>query len=121
MLKDSEKLRFVKREHLDRTADFFEKHGGKTIVLARFLPIIRTFAPFVAGAGRMDYRYFITFNFVGGIVWVALFSLVGNFFGGLPIIRDKFSMVIIVMELISFIPVVIQVIKARKTDNLRDD
>lgn len=112
LLKDSKKLTFIKREHLDQTSAFFDRHGGKTIVLARFVPIIRTFAPFVAGAGRMDYRYFITYNIIGGVSWVALFSLTGYFFGNLPFIKDNFSLVIIAVVLVSFIPVAVQFIKS---------
>ncbi len=106
--------RWVKKEYLDRTHAFFEKHGGKTIFLARFVPIIRTFAPFVAGVGRMSYGYFITYNFVGGITWVMLFTLAGYFFGNIPFIKEHFSIVIIVIILLSLVPVVIEGWKARR-------
>ncbi|RME91593.1 MAG: DedA family protein [Anaerolineae bacterium] len=106
--------RWVKKEYLDRTHAFFEKHGGKTIFLARFVPIIRTFAPFVAGVGRMSYGYFVTYNIVGGITWVSLFTLAGYFFGNIPFIKEHFSIVIIVIILISLVPVAIEGWKARR-------
>ncbi len=108
-----EKIRFVKREHLERTHEFYEKHGGKTIVLARFMPIIRTFAPFVAGIGRMTYGRFITYNVVGGLVWVWLFTLVGYFFGNLPVVKDNFTLVILAIIVISVLPAVYEFLKAR--------
>lgn len=107
-------IRFLKKEYLDRTKKFYDKHGGKTIFLARFIPIIRTFAPFVAGVGRMRYGYFITYNVVGGIVWTALFLFGGYFFGNMKIVQDNFSLVIIAIVLISALPAVIEFLKARK-------
>lgn len=106
--------RFLKREYLDRTHAFYEKHGGKTIFLARFIPIIRTFAPFVAGVGRMSYGYFFTYNVVGGLVWTALFIFGGYFFGNLPIVKDNFSLVIMAIILISVLPAVWEVWRNRK-------
>ena len=106
--------RFLKREYLDRTHAFYEKHGGKTIILARFIPIVRTFAPFVAGVGRMNYGHFITYNVVGGIVWTALFTLGGYFFGNLPIVKENFSLVIMAIIAISVLPAVWAVIRNRK-------
>ena len=106
--------RFLKREYLDRTHAFYEKHGGKTIILARFIPIVRTFAPFVAGVGRMNYGHFITYNVVGGIVWTALFTLGGYFFGNLPIVKENFSLVIMAIIAISVLPAVWEVIRNRK-------
>jgi membrane-associated protein len=106
--------RFIKREHLRRTRLFYEKHGGKTIIYARFIPIIRTFAPFVAGIGTMSYRKFISFNIIGAIVWVVLFLGAGFLFGNIPVIKNNFSTVIIAIILISLIPVVIEFFKARK-------
>jgi len=107
--------RFLKKEHLDRTQAFYNKHGGKTIFLARFIPIIRTFAPFVAGIGRMRYGYFITYNVVGGIVWTGLFIFSGYFFGNVPFIKNNFSLVVIAIILISFLPPVVEYLRSRKS------
>jgi membrane-associated protein len=113
----SGQVRFLKKEYLDRTHAFYEKHGGKTIILARFVPIIRTFAPFVAGVGAMTYSHFIVYNVVGGIAWVSLFLFLGYFFGGLRFVQDNFSIVVIAIILISVLPAVYEFIKerARKT------
>lgn len=106
-------IKWIKKEYFDKTHAFFEKHGGKAIFLARFVPIVRTFAPFVAGIGKMTYGYFITYNFVGGIVWVALFTLAGYFFGNIPFMKENFEYVIIVIILVSLLPVVYEGWKAR--------
>jgi membrane-associated protein len=106
-------IRFLKKEYLDRTQAFYEKHGGKTILLARFVPIVRTFAPFVAGVGKMRYSYFISYNVFGGIFWTALFIFGGYFVGNLEIIKNNFSLVVILIILISIMPGVIEIVKAR--------
>lgn len=107
-------IRFLKKEYLDKTHAFYEKHGGKTIILARFVPIVRTFAPFVAGVGAMTYSHFITYNVVGGILWVLIFTLGGYFFGNLPFVQDNFSLVVIAIILISVMPAVYEFIKSRR-------
>lgn len=107
-------IKWIKREYLDRTHAFFQKHGGKTIFLARFVPIVRTFAPFVAGMGKMSYGYFISYNIFGGIVWVLLFTLLGYFFGNIPFVKANFELVIIAIILISVIPAVWEALKARR-------
>ncbi len=107
-------IRFLKKEYLDRTQAFYEKYGGKTILLARFVPIVRTFAPFVAGVGKMRYGYFISYNIFGGVLWTALFVFVGYFFGNLPFIQNNFSLVVIAIILISILPMVYEFIKAKR-------
>jgi membrane-associated protein len=107
-------IRWIKKEYLERTHAFFEKHGGKTIFLARFVPIIRTFAPFVAGVGRMSYGYFFSYNVFGGIVWVGLFSAAGYWFGNIPFIRDHFSVVVLAIIVVSVLPMAIELWKARR-------
>jgi len=106
-------IRFLKKEYLERTHAFFEKYGGKAIILARFIPIIRTFAPFVAGVGAMTYGKFLTYNIIGGIAWVGLFNFLGYFFGNLPVVQENFSLVIIAIILISISPAVIEVVRER--------
>jgi membrane-associated protein len=105
--------RWLKREYLERTQAFYDKYGGKTIFLARFIPIIRTFAPFVAGVGNMRYGYFLTYNVIGGIVWTALFLFGGYFFGNMPFVRDHFSLVVLAIIIISVMPAVVEVIRSR--------
>ncbi|MBI5295425.1 MAG: DedA family protein [Chloroflexi bacterium] len=107
-------IKWIKKEYFDKTHAFFEKHGGKSIFLARFVPIVRTFVPFVAGIGKMSYGYFITYNFVGGIFWVALFTFTGYFFGNIPFVRDNFELVIVAIILVSVLPMGYEWLKARR-------
>jgi len=110
----SGEIRFLKKEYLDRTHEFYERHGGKTIFLARFIPIIRTFAPFVAGVGQMNYGYFLTYNVVGGITWVSIFLFGGYFFGTLPFVQENFTFVVFAIIFISVLPAVFEALKERK-------
>lgn len=112
----SMEIRFIKKEHLDKTRHFYDKHGGKTIIIARFIPIIRTFAPFVAGIGKMHYLRFLSFNVIGGILWVTLFISGGYYFGNIPIIKRNFTLVILVIIVISLMPATLELLKHyRKT------
>ena len=107
-------FRFIKKQHLDRTHAFFEKHGGKTIILARFMPFIRTFAPFVAGIGAMDYRRFIVYNVAGGLLWISLFVFGGYFFGTIPAVERNFELVIIAIIFLSVLPPFIEFLRHRR-------
>src|SRR5919109_745061 len=107
-------VRFLRKDYLDRTHAFYEKHGGKTIVLARFVPIIRTFAPFVAGIGTMSYGRFITYNIFGGFCWTAIFIFGGYFFGNIPFVQKNFEFVIVAIILISVVPIVVEFIRGRR-------
>ena len=113
----SGKIPFLKAEYLTRTQEFYKKHGGKTIIYARFIPIIRTFAPFVAGVGTMTYRKFASYNVIGGILWVAIFLFLGFFFGGIPVIRQNFTYVIFAIIFLSILPPIIEIFRGRKTEN----
>jgi len=106
--------RFLKKEYLDRTHKFYKKHGGKTIIIARFFPIIRTFSPFVAGLGSMPYNKFIINDIAGAIIWVSIFIYGGFFFGNIPLIKNNFSIVIIVIIIISALPAIIEFIRHKK-------
>jgi membrane-associated protein len=108
-------VRFLRKDYLDRTHAFYEKHGGKTIILARFVPIIRTFAPFVAGVGAMSYPKFITYNIVGAVLWVGLFVPAGYFFGNIPAVRENFTVVILAIIAISVLPIALEAIRARRS------
>jgi membrane-associated protein len=109
-----EKSLFFNKEYLHRTHEFYEKYGGKTIIIARFVPIIRTFAPFVAGIGSMTYGRFITYNIAGGIAWVVVFVLGGYFFGNIPFIRHNFSLVIVAIIFLSMLPGIVEFLRHRK-------
>jgi membrane-associated protein len=107
-------IKLIKKEYIDRTHAFFEKYGGKAIFLARFVPIVRTFAPFVAGVGQMSYGYFFRYNVIGGITWVAIFLGLGYFFGNIPFVQKNFELVIIAIILISVVPMGVEWFKARR-------
>ncbi len=109
--------RFIKPEHLEKTRAFYEKHGGKTIIFARFLPIIRTFAPFVAGIGTMRYRLFVMFSALGSLAWIGSLTLAGYFFGNIPIIKNNLTLMIIVIVFISFIPAIREYLRHRRGAN----
>ena len=107
LLKDQNKLRFIKRKYVEEAQRFFDRHGRKAIVIARFIPFVRTFAPFVAGAGRMKWRHFIVYNWAGGIAWALLFAFLGYMFGNIPIVKKYYDIVIIGIVCISILPIVI--------------
>lgn len=111
----SESSRWLNRKHLERTHAFYEKYGGKTLIFARFMPIIRTFAPFVAGIGKMSYPRFLLFSVSGGIFWISLLTYAGYFFGEIPIVKRNFSLVIIVIIVISVMPATIEYLRARRS------
>lgn len=103
----------INQEHIDKAQKFYDKHGGKAIFLARFIPVIRTTAPFVAGIGKMDYKKFVYYNVAGGFVWVFGFTLMGYFFGNIPSVKENFSLVVLAIIALSILPVVIEFLKAR--------
>ena len=115
---DNPKFPFINQEHIDKTEQFYKKHGGKTIILARFVPIVRTFAPFVAGVGVMDYRKFIAYNAIGGVIWVSLFTLAGYFFGNLPFIKENFHYVVVAIIVLSVIPMVYEYVQNKRHPNV---
>jgi membrane-associated protein len=106
--------RWIKHEHLEKTHAFYAKHGGKTVIFARFLPIIRTFAPFVAGIGTMNYRLYLMFSILGGVAWIGSLMLAGFFFGNIPVIKDNLTLMILVIVFISFVPAILEFIKHRR-------
>jgi membrane-associated protein len=109
-----ENVRLLNRKHLERTHEFYERYGGKTIILARFMPIVRTFAPFVAGMGKMTYRKFMSYNVIGGIVWIVSFLLLGYFFGNMPVVKKNFSLVILAIIILSILPAVFEFWRERR-------
>ncbi|HEY6094072.1 MAG TPA: DedA family protein [Gallionellaceae bacterium] len=109
--------RWLKREHLDKTHAFYEKHGGKTIIFARFLPIVRTFAPFVAGIGSMRYRIFLMFSALGSMAWIGFFVLGGYFFGNIPVVKDNLTLMIVGIIVLSFVPALREFLRQRRANN----
>ena len=107
------KIKFIKREHLEKTQKFYDNYGNSTIVLARFVPIVRTFAPFVAGIAKMSYRHFITYNILGGFLWVTIFIWGGYFFGNLPFVKSNFHYVVLGIVFLSVTPIIIEWMKAK--------
>lgn len=105
--------KIFKQSHLEKTHGFYEKYGGKTIIIARFVPIVRTFAPFVAGMGKMNYSYFMLYNLVGGACWIVLFSYAGYFFGDLPFVQENLKLLIVAIIFLSILPAVIEVVRAK--------
>ena len=105
--------RFIKREHLDKTHSFYKKHGGKTVLFARFLPIIRTFAPFVAGIAKMNYRHFVSYSALGSIVWINFFVVGGYFLGNIPFIKNNLTIMVLAIILITLVPAMIQFVRQR--------
>lgn len=114
-----------KQSHLEKTHEFYKKYGGKTIILARFVPIVRTFAPFVAGMGKMHYYYFMMYNLIGGAIWVVLFCYAGYFFGDLPFVQNNLKLLIVAIIIISILPAIVEVwrakLKSRKQARSRKD
>ena len=109
--------KIFKQSHLQKTQQFYAKHGGKTIILARFIPIVRTFAPFVAGMGHMSYHHFLAYNVIGGVLWVTIFSYLGYFFGNLPIVKDNLSLVLIAIIVLSVLPGIVEIIRHKRAAN----
>src|SRR3989339_1698715 len=114
---DSPKIPFINKEQNGKAEEFYKKHGGKAIFLARFVPIVRTFAPFVAGVGKMHYGNFIKYNLMGGLVWVSGFTLLGYFFGNIEFVKKNFSLVVLVIILLSVVPIIYEFTKAKLSKN----
>lgn len=112
----NQNVRFLNKKHLEKAQRFYEKHGGKTVIMARFVPIVRTFAPFVAGIGSMTYVRFLLYNIVGGISWVAICIFAGYFFGNITFVKDNFSLVVLAIIGISILPAIITWLKSRIKD-----
>lgn len=111
---ENRESRIFKKQYLDRTQSFYERYGGKTIIIARFVPIVRTFAPFLAGVGKMNYLQFITYNVVGALLWVGIIVYAGFFFGELPFVKKNFSLVVLAIIVISILPAVFEIIRAKR-------
>ncbi|HVS00292.1 MAG TPA: DedA family protein [Thermoanaerobaculia bacterium] len=113
-LLNAQRFRVIKQEHLDRTHEFYERYGGKTIIIARFVPIVRTFAPFVAGLGRMSYGRFMSYNVVGGALWVVICTMAGYLFGTIPVVQENFSLVVLAIIGLSLLPAVYEIWRERQ-------
>ncbi|MBL7975753.1 MAG: DedA family protein [Candidatus Kapabacteria bacterium] len=110
----SESSKLFNKKHLEKTNNFYEKYGGKTIIIARFMPIVRTFAPFVAGVGKMSFRNFVLYSISGGIFWISSLTLLGYFFGGMEVVKKNMSLVIVAIIIISILPAVVEYIKSKR-------
>ena len=115
---DNHKIKFIDQEHIDKTQAFYKKHGGKAIILARFVPIIRTFAPFVAGVGKMEYKTFFFYNVIGGIAWVSVFTLAGFFFGNIPSVKEHFAIVVLAIVTLSVAPILYEYWKHKNSPSV---
>jgi membrane-associated protein len=118
-VRSRKKIRFIKQEYIDRTEKFFDKHGGATIIITRFMPILRTFSPFVAGVGEMPYLRFLLFNAISGISWASAFFLIGLFFGNMPYVSSHFSFIVVGIVFISLIPAVVAFLQSRRSMQTR--
>lgn len=118
---DNPRIPFINQKHIDETQEFYKKHGGKTIFLARFVPIVRTFAPFVAGVGKMHYGKFLEYNATGGFVWVFGFTLLGYFFGNIPFVKDNFSLVVLAIIALSVLPMIYEFVKSKYSSKKKTD
>jgi len=113
------KIKLIKKEHIEKTEKFYKKYGAKTIIIGRFVPIIRTFAPFTAGVGKMNYHKFLLYNIIGGILWISIFLFAGYFFGNIPLVKNNFTIVIFAIIIISFIPGIVTYIKEKRASSLQ--